>query len=199
MVFVRKVTLHNKNHYYLFHTSMKDGFHKYKRYIGTKEPNKDRLKKLIKKFEEDIKKRPEIFSNENKQNIISLIQEIQEKNQFIGDADIVKLSKELDIPAVELYGVVTFYSQFKLKKPGKYKISICNGTACHVKKSEAMEKYLEKILKIKPNQTTKDNKFSLESVNCIGACARAPAMMINKQVYGELTEEKIKKIIENLD
>ncbi len=87
---------------------------------------------------------------------------------------------------------------FRFEPKGKYIISICRGTACHVHNSETLLKHLEKKLNIKTGQTTKDNKFSLESVNCIGACAKAPAMMINDEVYGNLTDEKFEKILKSL-
>ena len=104
----------------------------------------------------------------------------------------------MEVPLTDLVGVATFYSQFKFKKPGKYQISVCNGTACHVKGSPALMKQIQDVLKLKPGQTSKDMKFSLESVNCIGACARAPAMMINGVVYGELDKNKMIKIVSGL-
>lgn len=198
MVYLRKVSLHDEDYYYLFYDVKGDNFKAFKRYIGKTVPSEKELEKLKKKFIEDIKKDPESFHKKDK-NVIGLLQDIQEKKGFISHEDIVKISKNLDIPAVNLYGVLTFYSQFKLNKPGKYKISICRGTACHVKNSDVLLRSIEKILKIKPGETTKDEKFSLESVNCIGACAKAPAMMINEKVYGDLTEDKMKRIIDSLE
>jgi iron-hydrogenase subunit gamma len=193
MVFLRKITLGEHNYYYLFHTVSKPTFKKYKRYVGMTEPTKDKLKQFETKFLADIQQWPELFST--KKNVISLLQDIQSKKGFVPEEEIVKICKELDIPATDVYGVLTFYSQFKLTPPGKYKISICRGTACHVKNSDVLQKYLEEALNIKAGETTKDTKFSLECVNCIGACARAPAMMINGTVYGELTKDKIKQIL----
>lgn len=109
-----------------------------------------------------------------------------------------KLAKSLGIPAVELFGVATFYTQFRLTKPGKYTISVCTGTACHIKNSSLLIKFAEELLGIKRGQTTSDGKISFESVNCLGACAKAPAMMINGTVFGELTKTKMKEIIEGL-
>jgi NADH-quinone oxidoreductase E subunit len=131
-------------------------------------------------------------------NVVAILQELQKSKGYLEKEDIIQIAKQLQIPAVHMYGVATFYSMFKLHKPGKYIISMCRGTACHVKNSLALLNYLEEALKIKPGQTTKDGKISLETVNCIGACAKAPAMMINNIVYGELTKEKIKKIISEL-
>lgn len=193
MVFLRKITIHNQEYYYLYKFE-NNPFRKYKKYIGTKKPTKQEQKKLEKQFKEEIQKNPDT-QEIHEQNIIALLQEIQEKNKYISEEAIIKLSKEMGIPAINLYGVITFYSQFKLKEPGKNHVCVCRGTACHVKKSDELLKYLEETLKIKNGDTTPDKQFSIEAVNCIGACAKAPAVMINKKVYGELDREKLKKIL----
>ncbi|MCC7574112.1 NAD(P)H-dependent oxidoreductase subunit E [Candidatus Woesearchaeota archaeon] len=196
MVFLRKVKIHEQDYYYLFRCES-NPFKKYKKYIGTNKPNKLELKKLEKQFLEEIQKNPDTQEIQEK-NIIELLQEIQEKNKYISEEAIIKISKELGIPAINLYGVLTFYSQFKLKEPGKNHVCVCRGTACHVKKSDSLLKSIEELLKIKSGETTKDKLFSLEEVNCIGACAKAPAIMINQKVYGEQNKEKTKKIIQEL-
>jgi NADH:ubiquinone oxidoreductase subunit E len=170
-------------------------FLKFKHYIGLKEPSHDEMLKIEKEFLEKIEKTPEQLTIIGKQNIIRILQQIMEKEGYISEENFVKLSKNFDIPLVELVSVASFYSQFKFNKPGKYTISICDGTACHVKKSSELIKYLEELLEIKPGKVTKDGKFGLECVNCIGACARAPAMMINGVVYGKLDKKKVKEII----
>ncbi len=135
---------------------------------------------------------------EEKENLMNLLLQIQEKYNYLPKEKLIELSKSKNIPGVDIYGIATFYAQFKLEKPGKYKISICRGTACHVKNSGSIIEYLEEYLNLKIGQTSEDGKFTLETVNCIGACAKAPAMMINGEVYGELTKEKVKKIIDGL-
>ncbi|MCF7798800.1 NAD(P)H-dependent oxidoreductase subunit E [Candidatus Woesearchaeota archaeon] len=200
MVFVRKVTLHNVDYFYLFHTETSQGvFHKHNRYIGTNEPTSLRLKDLEKQFLKDIRDGKLSHEEEKKHDVIKILQDMQQREGYIGDASLVELAKELHIPLADLVGVATFYSQFKLTKPGKYTISICNGTACHIKHSPEITRFVSDYLKIHPGQVTSDGKFGLESVNCIGACARAPAMMINGMVYGELDREKIKKILGTLN
>ncbi|MFP4568059.1 MAG: NAD(P)H-dependent oxidoreductase subunit E [Candidatus Woesearchaeota archaeon] len=193
MVFLRKVNIHSQDYYYLFHTNS-NPFRKYKKYIGKTKPSSSELKNLKNEFLEFIKMNPDTQSLKDK-NIIALLQEIQESNKYVSEESILRLSKELSIPSVELYGVLTFYSQFKLKEPGKNHICVCRGTACHVKKSDELLKTVEDVLKIKSGNTTEDKNFSLEAVNCIGACAKAPAIMINKKVYGELDRDKTKKLI----
>lgn len=193
MVYIRKVSINNQDYYYLLRYES-NPFRKYKKYIGKKEPSSKQLKLLEKSFLNEIKNNPDTQSFKDK-NIISLLQEIQERDGFVSEEAILKISKELSIPSVNLYGVLTFYSQFKLKEPGKNHVCVCRGTACHVKKSDELLKVLEETLKIKSGETTKDKLFSLEAVNCIGACAKAPAIMINKKVYGDLDKDKTRKLI----
>jgi NADH:ubiquinone oxidoreductase subunit E len=132
------------------------------------------------------------------ENVINKLQKIQEEKGFLPNEDMINVSKKEGIPGVYVYGVATFYSQFKFNKPGKHQISVCRGTACHVKNSLEILNYLQDILNINPGETTEDGRISLECVNCIGACAMAPAMMIDGKVYGELTKDKVKKIINEL-
>ncbi|NLJ40155.1 MAG: NAD(P)H-dependent oxidoreductase subunit E [Clostridiales bacterium] len=105
------------------------------------------------------------------------------------------ISKELDIPVSEIYGVVTFYSQFTLKPKGKYKIGVCMGTACYVKGSQAILDEISKELNIKSGETSEDGLFTLDATRCLGACGLAPIIMINDDVYGRLSPGDIKEII----
>ena len=105
------------------------------------------------------------------------------------------IAKELGVPLEELYGIATFYSQFRLSPIGKNKISVCLGTACYVKGSEKILEKLSEILEIENGGITPDGNFSLESCRCIGACGLAPAMMINEDVYGRLAGDELKDIL----
>ncbi len=199
MVFLKEVQLGNNSYFFLFYSIQNEKFKPYIRYIGKKKPNTEYLNSLKKKFLKDVKSNPELFEKKQKKNVIIMLQEIQENEGYISEENIIRLSKEINIPATHIYGVLTFYTYFRFNPPGKYNIAVCNGTACHVKNSVSLIRYIENILDIKVNETTKDKKFSLGSVNCIGACAKAPAMMINNTVYGDLDEEKIKKILDGLE
>ncbi len=139
-----------------------------------------------------------ITKHKTNKNYISVLQSIQDEFGFIPKNETLEISKALDIPYVKLWGVATFYSQFKLKKEGEKIIQVCDGTACHVNHSEELTKALEEELDLKAGETTKDGKFTLEVVNCIGACAKAPAIMMDEQVYGDLDAKKVKKIIKDL-
>jgi NADP-reducing hydrogenase subunit HndA len=105
------------------------------------------------------------------------------------------ISDELNVPLEKIYGIVTFYSQFSLNPKGKYKISVCLGTACYVKGSGDIFNKLQDMLGIKDGECTPDGKFSLESCRCIGACGLAPVITINEDVYGKLTLDDLDGII----
>ncbi|MBN1157169.1 NADH-quinone oxidoreductase subunit NuoE [Candidatus Woesearchaeota archaeon] len=196
MPYLRKVKIKNNEYYYLFHTTRDgDKFRKYSKYLGKDKPERERLQIMKDEFLNEIKtKKPEDI----KPNVVEALQKIQSENGFLPKEELIRISHELDIPGTDIYGVATFYGQFKLAERGKYIVSVCTGTACHVKGSNNLLDFLEKYLKIKAGETTADRKITLEAVNCIGACARAPAIMINDNVYGELDEEKVKKIIAGL-
>jgi NADH-quinone oxidoreductase E subunit len=144
----------------------------------------------------DINKIIEKYSSRT--DLMPALQDIQKAYGYLSEENLQILSKKIKTPLTVISGVATFYNWFKLKPIGKYHISLCRGTACHVHNSEDLLKHIEKKLKIKAGESTADGKFSIEKVNCIGACAKAPAMMINDKVYGELTEKKIDQILESL-
>ena len=106
------------------------------------------------------------------------------------------VAEGLDISLSEVYGVVTFYSQFSLNPKGKHRISICLGTACYVKGSDKILEELEKQLNIKCGECTPDGLFSIDSCRCVGACGLAPVLMINEDVHGKLTPEMVKGILD---
>jgi NADH:ubiquinone oxidoreductase subunit E len=129
-------------------------------------------------------------------NIISLLQEVQEAFGYIPEKAVLWFSKKLDIPASRFYGVATFYTQFHLKPRGENVVTVCRGTACHVKGSERLLNRLLLDLGIPPGEdTTEDLKFTLEKVNCVGACGIAPVIILNKKVHGKITLDKLMKVI----
>jgi NADH:ubiquinone oxidoreductase subunit E len=145
------------------------------------------------------KKLQKIFDKHKEdRNTVAILQDLQNAYGYVPKKECKELSLALDISMVDMFGVATFYSQFKLEKEGKYVISLCRGTACHVNKSESIMKALETFLGVQECGTTSDGLFTLVPVNCIGACARAPAMMINGTVYGSLTDEKAIEIVKKI-
>ena len=107
-----------------------------------------------------------------------------------------KISEELHIPLAEIYGVVTFYSQFTLEPKGEYLISVCLGTACYVRGAQQLIDKISEMTKVSVGKTSPDGKFSLEATRCIGACGLAPVLTVNEDVYGRLTLEDIPGIIQ---
>ncbi len=129
-------------------------------------------------------------------DIIEALHEVQDLYGYISSDAQKCLSKYLNVPMSEIYGIITFYSRFTLKPKGKYNIQVCLGTACYVKGSKKILEAFEKELNIKSGDITSDGMFSLEEVRCIGACGLAPAIVVNEEVYGKFTEDKVHEIIE---
>jgi len=132
-------------------------------------------------------------------NLITLLQDIQTEFGYVPEEAVEWFSRELDIPASRFYGVCTFYSQFYLAPRGKNIITACCGTACHVKGSERLIDRLRKELGLPDNEdTTQDMSFTLEKVNCVGACSIAPVIIINKKVHGKASSDKLLKEIRSM-
>ncbi len=133
-----------------------------------------------------------------KDNLIQMLNEIQEHYGYIPVDAQKELSNYLDIPMAEIYGVVTFYSRFSLEPQGKYKISVCLGTACYVKGSQKIMDRLKERLKIEEGQTTEDGMFTIEPMRCVGACGLAPVFTVNGEVYGKATVQKLDEVLDVL-
>ncbi len=137
------------------------------------------------------------FNGATRDSLIPILQSIQDKDGYLSAASVVDVGKHLNIPTSKIYGVATFYNQFRFEPKGKHHIQVCRGTACHVLGSATVLQQLEKITKIKADQTTRDGLFSIEVVACIGACGLAPVICINGEFFAKVTEESIKTIIED--
>ena len=129
--------------------------------------------------------------------LIPVLQRAQETFGYLSSDTLKGISKGLDIPLSDVYGVVTFYSQFRLKPSGKHIIKVCHGTACHVGGSEGISEALEDELKVSHGDTTSDGKFTLERVACLGCCSLAPCIMIDNETYGRLTPDKAREIVQS--
>ncbi|MEN8154056.1 MAG: NAD(P)H-dependent oxidoreductase subunit E [Acidobacteriota bacterium] len=147
---------------------------------------------------EDIQVLDSIY-NENREydSIMIYLQKIQSALGYVPEYAIKYLASKTKASESHMFGVITFYSQFSTKPVGKNIIKICNGTACHVGGSKVLGKKLKAMLNVDDeNPTTEDRLFTVQPVACLGCCALAPAMMVNDKVYGTLTVEKMKDIIE---
>jgi len=132
------------------------------------------------------------------ENLISILQGIQERYGYISEEAVFILSRELNYPESGIYGVATFYTQFKFTKTGKHLIKVCLGTACHVKGGENLLTTLENELGIKQGETTRDEEFSLERVACMGCCALAPVVVVDDEVHSTMTPAKLSKTIDSV-
>ena len=134
----------------------------------------------------------------NKENLILILQEVQKEIGHLSSDSLLYVSKHLNLPLNRIYGVATFYDQFHFQKRGLFHIRVCEGTACHIYRSASLLNQIEKLLKIKAGQTTRDGKFSIELVSCLGACAKSPVMNINGNLYSEITKENLTKTLSSL-
>ena len=130
-----------------------------------------------------------------RQELIPILQETQGKFRYLPAAAMREISRFLQIPESSVYGVSTFYAQFKLTPLGKKVICVCRGTACHVRGSSKVLAEIEKQLGIKAGETTEDMEYTLETVACIGACALAPTMTIDNETYGKMTTKKVAEVL----
>ena len=135
----------------------------------------------------------------DKSNVIIILQELQDIFGYVPEEAVNFIARKLEIPGSHFYGVATFYSQFHLKPRGKNIITACCGTACHVKGSERLINILGRELGIPEGQeSSEDMNFTLERVNCVGACSIAPVIIVNKEVHGKMSAEGVTKAVKKL-
>jgi NADH-quinone oxidoreductase subunit E len=144
---------------------------------------KDKITEIVKRYRKD------------KSQLVAIMQDIQAEYNYLPKAELVKLSKKMDIPLSQIYSMATFFKAFSLKKRGKHVINVCLGTACHVRGSANVLDRITTNLHIDRGETTQDSKFTLETVNCIGACALGPVITIDGEYYGQMNPEKVDKLL----
>jgi len=127
--------------------------------------------------------------------LIPILQQVQEEQGYLSREAVTSISRHLKLPAAKIYGVATFYNQFRFQPKGKYHFMVCRGTACHVKGSLRVLEMAQKLLKLKPGQTSRDRLFSLEVVACMGACGLSPVVNLNGEFHARVTPQKLSKII----
>lgn len=130
--------------------------------------------------------------------IIGILHEIQEKERYLPENALRYVCEKLDIPASQIYHLATFFKAFSLVPRGKHNITVCLGTACHVRGGQKIVENLERELKIKAGETTKDKLITLETVNCLGCCAIGPIVVVNGEYHGEMGSQKALKLVEEL-
>jgi NADH-quinone oxidoreductase E subunit len=131
------------------------------------------------------------------EELIPMLQRVQGALGFLPEEALIEIARLTGLSAARVFGIATFYSQFRLQPAGKYMIRVCRGTACHVRGGARILREVEKQLGIRPGESTADLEFGLETVACIGACALAPTMVINDDTYGQMTSKKVGEILEH--
>jgi NADH-quinone oxidoreductase subunit E len=136
---------------------------------------------------------------ERRTALISILHDIQDRYKYLPEGALKKVASRLQMDLNDLYGVATFYKSFSLIPKGKHSITLCLGTACHVRGGPKILREVKKQLKIEPGQTTLDKQFSLNVVNCLGVCAIGPVMFVDGKFYGEMNPVKAKRMIEKIN
>lgn len=130
-----------------------------------------------------------------KAELIPILQQVQQVLGYLPEEAMSQIAEFVDVPECTVFGIVTFYAQFKLVPTGRNVIKVCRGTGCYVRGAPRLLDEVEKALGIKDGETTPDMEYTLETVACFGSCALAPVMVVNDRVYGRMTPDKVKKII----
>ena len=136
------------------------------------------------------------YSHANRDSLIPILQEIQDELGYLSEDAVVKVASHIGVATSKIYGLATFYNQFRFQPKGKYHFQICQGTTCHLMGTLSILELLEKRLKIKAGQTSRNGNYSLEVVPCMGACALSPVITLNGTHYGRMTKDALIEILD---
>lgn len=137
--------------------------------------------------------------NNDKNALIQILLQIQKENRWLSDDVLRNVSKKLDVPITQIYHIATFYKAFSLVPHGRHSLAVCLGTACHVRGAPRLLDKVSEVVGIKPGETSKDMKYSLSTVNCLGCCALGPVLQIDDEYYSNPSSTELKKIIAECD
>ena len=151
-------------------------------------PERAELSDELKQFIDEWKDKPG--------NLIMVLHRTQLEYGYLSEAVVMEVARQLGQPAATVFGVVTFYNYFKLTPPGRNRVAICLGTACYLKKADALTETFCETLGVELNGVTEDEEFSIEGVRCVGCCGLAPVVMVNGEVHGKLDPEGVRKVID---
>ncbi len=156
---------------------------------------------MIKQAKEGLSKITDILARHpaNRGSLIPVLQDIQDDFGYLSEEVVEELARLIGISANEIYGVATFYTQFRFSPPGRHRIQSCQGTACHVRGGRQILNELEQRLEVTAGQTTEDGQFDLERVACLGCCALAPVVAVDGKVHAQVTAKKIPSILSQCD
>ncbi|MFP4555280.1 MAG: NAD(P)H-dependent oxidoreductase subunit E [Bacteroidales bacterium] len=147
---------------------------------------------------EKIKDLLDRYSHSSTGNLLPILQDIQQETGYLSEEAIVMVGKHLSMPTSKIYGLATFYNQFRFQPKGKFHFQLCHGTSCHLMGAVSMIEFLEKTLKVKAGYTTRNGNYSLEIVPCMGACSLSPVIAINGKFHGNLTFDALKELINEI-
>lgn len=131
--------------------------------------------------------------------LIPLLQHVQKTCGFISQDSVRQIAGQLKVSEAHIFGVASFYSQFRFVKPGDTLIRVCLGTACHVQEGEQLSQEIQRILGIAPGETTPDGRFEFQQVACLGCCAQAPLVEIDGKIFGKMTPDKLRKVLKEYE
>ena len=133
--------------------------------------------------------------SDNRDSLVSILQDIQSEYHYLPEEALKVVARQLDLQLIQVYGVATFFKAFSLKPRGEHIVSVCLGTACHVRGAPAVLDQVKRQLYIEPGETTEDMRFTLETVNCLGACALGPIVTVDGKYHGQMGPGKVKKVL----
>jgi NADH-quinone oxidoreductase subunit E len=131
----------------------------------------------------------------NRDSLISILQDVQSEYRYLPEDVLRQVARRLELPLIQVYGVATFFKAFSLKPRGEHMVRVCLGTACHVRGAPAVLDEVKRRLGVEPGETTKDMQFTLETVNCLGACALGPLLVMDDKYQGQMSPGKIRKVL----
>jgi NADH-quinone oxidoreductase subunit E len=156
------------------------------------------IQTILESNAEKVEKLIESYTNK-KEQLISLLQDVQAEFNYIPQDVIIRISQKLEIPLSQVFSVATFFQAFSLKPRGRHTITVCLGTACHIKGGQRLVDKMERDYALKPGETTEDMRFSLETANCLGCCALGPVVVIDGKYESKVTPDKLDKILKKYE
>ena len=143
----------------------------------------------------DVDKIADKYGN-RRRFLIAILQDIQEEERYLPKEALCQVAQRLGMPLADVYGVATFYSAFSLEPRGRHEVTVCLGTACHVRGSQRILEEFERRIGVKAGHTTEDREFTLETVNCLGCCAIGPVVVVDREYHGEMTTNRVRTLVD---
>ncbi len=155
-----------------------------------------KVKAILESYPEKVDSLTDSYA-EKKEQLISLLQDVQAEFNYLPRDVLIKISQKLDIPLSQVFSVATFFRAFSLKPRGRHLVTVCLGTACHVRGGERLADKVERDYGIKPGETTEDMKFTLETVNCLGCCALGPVVVVDGKYESQMNSDKLDHVLQH--